>query len=68
MAIEILLYGITALVTINGLAVLIAVWIAWKSGQVDEYKRQYWRAMLEKAQKEMERQEREKNEPKRTDT
>lgn len=68
MAIEILLYGITALVTINGLAILIAVWIAWKSGQVDEYKRQYWRAMLEKAQKEMERQEREKNEPKRTDT
>lgn len=60
MAIEILLYGITALVTINGLAVLVAVWIAWKSGQVDEYKRQYWRVMLEKAQKEMERQEREK--------
>lgn len=68
MATEILLYGITALITINGFAVLIAVWIAWKSGQVDEYKRQYWRAMLEKAQKEMERQEREKNEPKRTDT
>lgn len=63
MAIEVLLYGITALIVINGVAVLIAVWIAWKSGQVDEYKRQYWRVMLEKAQKEMERQEREKSEP-----
>lgn len=68
MAIEILLYGITALIVINGLAVLMAGWVVWKSGHAEEYKRQYWRAMLEKAQKEMERQEREKNEPKRTDT
>lgn len=56
MAIEILLYGITALIVINGLAVLMAGWVVWKSGQVDEYKRQYWRAMLEKAQAETERQ------------
>lgn len=63
MAIEVLLYGITALIVINGLAVLMAGWVVWKSSHTEEYKRQYWRAMLEKAQKEMERQEREKSEP-----
>lgn len=62
MAIEILLYGITALIVTNGIAVLIAVWIAWKSGQADEYKRQYWRVMLEKAKAEMDRQAKEAGE------
>lgn len=62
MAIEVLLYGITVLITINGVAVLMAGWIAWKSGQIDEYKRQYWRVMLENAQRAMDKQDREKNE------
>lgn len=66
MAIEILLYGITALITINGLAVLIATWIALKNGQIDEYKRQYWRVMLENAQRAMDKQDKEKNENKST--
>lgn len=62
MAIEILLYGITALITINGIAVLIATYIALKNGQIDEYKRQYWRVMLENAQRAMDKQDKEKNE------
>lgn len=62
-ALEILLYGIATLITINNIAVLVAVWLAFKSGQTDEYRRQYWRAMLEKAQKEVSKDEQVKNNP-----
>jgi hypothetical protein len=59
MAIEVLLYGITGLIVINGVAVLLASWLIWKSGQVDEYKRLYWKEMLERAQAENARQSKE---------
>lgn len=63
-AIEILLYGITALIVINAVAVMIATQIAWKSGQIDEYKRQYWRVMLERAQAEVAKEtERDESKP-----
>lgn len=55
-AIEILLYAITALIVINGVAVLAALWITIQSGRVEEYRRQYWQAMLKKAQREVEKQ------------
>lgn len=56
-AIEILLYGITALIVINGIAVFAATWVAIQSGRVEEYRRQYWKAMLERAKREVERNE-----------
>ena len=53
--IEALLYSITGLIVINAIAVLVALYLAVKSGKADEHRRQYWKMMLEKAQREVEK-------------
>lgn len=44
---EILVYSITVLVILNSIAIAVTVWVGFKSGQVDEAKRQYWQQRLE---------------------
>lgn len=63
MAIEVLLYAITALIVINGIAVLTAIWVAIQGGRVEECRRQYWQAILKKAQREVSKDEQAKSNP-----
>lgn len=44
---EILIYSITGLVVLNTIAIAVTVWVGFKSGQVDEAKRQYWQQRLQ---------------------
>jgi nitrogen fixation-related uncharacterized protein len=57
MAIEALIYSIAALVTLNSCIILITIWVTLRNSQADEYKRRYWKAMLDKAQKELAKDE-----------
>lgn len=43
---DFLVYSMTALVVLNSIAIAVTVWVGFKSGQVDEAKRQYWQQRL----------------------
>lgn len=43
---EFLIYSMTILVILNSVAIAVTVWVGFKSGQVDEAKRQYWQQRL----------------------
>lgn len=47
MILELLIYSITGLVVLNTIAIAVTVWVGFKTGQVDEAKRQYWQQRLE---------------------
>ena len=46
MILEFLIYSMTILVILNSIAIAVTVWVGFKSGQVDEVKRQYWQQRL----------------------
>jgi len=46
MILEFLIYSMTVLVILNSIAIAVTVWVGFKSGQVDEAKRQYWQQRL----------------------